>query len=98
MLIRNSLSKRKRITAWCRGRSGLIVFTLCFVFIFLFVGVSLNNQASLKNNLENFDCHFSSNSQTFSIDVEVELSDGMDQDEAVSVAINALNKILFVNS
>jgi len=96
-LIRNSPGKRERIAAWCRGRTGLIALTLCVAFILVFVGISLINQASLKNNLESFDCRHSSSSQAFSIEVEVELSDGMDQDEAVSTAVSAMEKVLFAN-
>ncbi len=97
-MIRNSLCKRERLAAWCRGRAGLIAFTLCIAIIFVFVGVYLVNQASPKNNLESFSCHFSSSNQTFSVEVEVELSDGMDQDEAISVAASALKEVLVVNS
>jgi len=62
------------------------------------VGISLSNQASPKNNVESFNCRYSSGNVTFSIEVEVELSDGMNPDEAVRVATSALKEILFVNS
>jgi len=96
--MRNSFGKRERATAWCKGKTGLIVFSLCIAFICVFVGISLSNQASPKNNLESFNCRFSSGNMTFSIEVEVDLSDGMDQGEAVNVATCALNRILVVNS
>lgn len=95
-MIRASLSKSDRVMAWCRGKTGLIAFALCIAFVLVLVGISLSNQASPKNNLASFDCRFSSS--TFSIEVKVELSDGMDQDEATSVAVSALKEVLVVNS
>lgn len=89
-MIRDRLSKRERVT-------GLIAFALCIAIILVFVGISFVNQASVKNNLESFSCRFSSGS-TFLIDVEVELSDGMDQGEAINVATCALNRIQVVDS
>lgn len=91
-MIRSSLRKRARVSAWCRRKARLIALTLCVALVLVFVSVSFSNQALPKSNLVSFDCHISSSGQTFSIEVEVELSDGMDQEEATSVAIIAFKE------
>ena len=97
-LRKNSPDSREHVRAWYKGSKGLIVLSLCIAFILVFVGVFLNNRASPRSNLTSFDCRSSSGNQAFSISVEVELSNGMDQNEAVNVATSALNKMLVVNS
>jgi len=96
-LVSNSPDSGEHARAWYRGSKRLIAFSLCTAFVFVFVGVSLVNQASPKINLTSFNCCLFSGNQTFSINVEVELSNGMDQNEAINVATNALNKILVIN-
>lgn len=96
-MIGNGLSNRERVAAWCRSKKVIIAVVLCIAFIFVFVGIFLSNQASPKSNFESFNCLSSSSGQAFSIDVEVELSDGMDQNEAVNVATCALKSIRAVD-
>lgn len=97
-LRKNSLDSREHVKARYRGSKGLIVLLLCIAFILVFVGVFLNSQASPRSNPTSFDCRSSSGAQTFSINAEVELSNGMDQNEAVNVATIALSKVLVINS
>lgn len=79
--------------AWYRRKTKFIAFGLLSTIVALSVLVSipLYHQKPTTNSLAslvNFTCSSSSN-QTFIVDVEVNLTDGMNQDEAISVVAKA---------
>lgn len=80
--------------AWYRRKTGFIVILLLTsLLIGSALGVLLYGSKPQKNNLTSFTCLFSSSSQTFTIAVEVNLTDGMDQDEAIKAAKEVFFKV-----
>jgi len=76
-----------------RRRGFFIAFALlALLFIFVIVDTYLYQQNQPTNNpadLVSFVCRSSSSNQTFTIDVDVNLTDNMNQDEAIRVALEA---------
>jgi len=74
-----------------RRRGFLIAFALlALLFISVIVDNYLYQQNQRANNpadLVSFVCRSSSSNQTFTIDADVNLTDNMDQDEAILVAL-----------
>lgn len=60
--------------------------------ILIFLGFSLYNKHSSENNLVNFVCYSSSSNSTTALPVEVDLADGMNQEEAIRVALEAFHQ------
>lgn len=68
---------------------------LALLLIFILVDSSLYQQNQTSDNpanLVSFLCHSSSSNQTFTINVDVDLTDNMDQDEAIKVAFKVLEQ------
>ncbi len=84
-----------RRNAWYRGWAGFVVSVALIVslFILALVGIGMLNQRSSVNDASDdivtFSCHPSWNGEAFTIAANVDVTDGMCQDEAVIVA-NAL--------
>lgn len=81
--------------AWYRGKIGfsLAVSLITVIFLSIIVGVSSPRQKTLtegttNNSLRtvNFTCSCYFLNNTFTVAVEVNLTDGMNQDEAIKVA------------
>jgi len=91
----NDAEKDGHARAWYRRKIGFIVFALLITLLLgsVFVGISLYHQNLPPNNLASFTCRLSSSNQTFTIDVEVDLIDGMDKDEAIKTATKVFDKI-----
>jgi len=75
-----------------RGKTGFVAFALLITLLIVsvLVGISLHRQEPPTDNLANlvsFTCRPSLGNQTFTVDVAVNLTDNMDQDEAIRVAI-----------
>jgi hypothetical protein len=88
------LNTHAEAKAWYQGKTVFIAFALLttltvvsvLVDIFLYRHTpSVNNQA----NFVVFTCYIFPSNQTFTLDVEVNLGDGIDQDEAIRVATKA---------
>jgi len=79
-----------------RGRAVFIAFAvLTLLIVSALVSISLHEQKSTKNNLANlisFTCRPSSSNQTFTINVGVNLTDNMNQDEAIVVAFKVYER------
>jgi hypothetical protein len=58
----------------------------------LLSGFSLYNQHSSENNVMNFVCYSSLSNSTTTLSVEVDLIDGMNQEEAIRVALEAFHQ------
>jgi len=92
----NALNIRQALARY-RSKTGFIAFALLttLLTVSVLVGVSLYSQKPPTNNLANpvsFTCYPSSSNQTFTIEIEANLTDGMDQDEALRVATRVFER------
>lgn len=80
--------------AWHRHKKGFIVFSLLIasLAVSLFSIICLFSQPLSPRNLTNFNCRPSSGTETFIVAEEVNLVDGMSEDEALKVAYSVLKK------
>jgi len=94
----NNALNVEQASTWDRGKAAYIAFTLLTLLIIaVLVDISLYQQKSeIKNlaNLVSFACRPFSSNQTFTIDVAVNLTDNMDQDEAIMVAFEVYERII----
>jgi len=103
-LNRNRNAKNEQSQVWYRGKNGFIAFvTLTAVFIVSFLaGFSLHVQrqraSSLPSNssfqFANFTCAWAGSgypNEAFTVTVDVNLTDGMNLDEAIRVAAKVFN-------
>jgi len=92
----SNTSNLEQAQAWYRGKTGFIVFALlALLIVSVLVDISLYQQKPPTDNLANrvsFTCRPSLGNQTFTVDVEVNLTDNMDQDEAIRVAIKVYER------
>jgi len=89
----NTAENNRQTQVRYRVKIGFIAsVTLMTAFLSALVSNSLLHQKPPINNLASFTCGLASSNQTFTIDVEVDLKDGMDQNEAIRVAAKAFNK------
>lgn len=94
-LLSNKAETSERAKAWYRGKTGFTVIML-FISVIIasaLVGVYLYGHRPQTNNLTCFTCFFASSDQTFTIDLDVNLTDGMDQNEAIKVATEVFFKV-----
>ena len=73
---------------WYRGKKGFILFTVAITLLTfpIVIGVSSYFQKPETNKPTSFTCRYNSSNQTFAVSAEIDLTDGMNQDEAVKVA------------
>lgn len=82
---------------WYKRKTGFIALSLLaiLVIVSILVGVSLYHQKPPTDgatNLVSFTCCLTSSNKTFTVAAEVNLTDGMDQDEAIKVATKVFEK------
>jgi len=83
----------RQAPTWNKGKAVFIAFALLTLLIIsALVDISLHQQTPATKNLVSFTCHTSPGNQTFTIDVDVNLTDNMDQDEAIRVAVKVYAK------
>jgi hypothetical protein len=77
---------------WQRKRTRFLVFAaaIALLIVLAFEGISLFWPHPAGGNLVSFVCSPSSSNQAFIVNAKINLTDGMDQDEAMEVA----NKVL----
>lgn len=88
-------SEQRRI--WYKSRIGFVVFTVLIALIIMsvFAGASLYSQQNQANdNLVCFVCQSSRSNQSFTITADVNLTDNMDQNEAIKIAAKLFAKII----
>lgn len=85
-----NVHESRHVLTWLRGSAFFITFGLLSLFIVVaLLEISLQQQNALTNNsvsIVNFVVRKVTGNQTFTVGVGVNLSDGMDEDEAVKVA------------
>lgn len=87
----NSAPQKK---VWYRSKIVFVAFVTVFALLaaLMYVGITSLIQEPLVNNLVCFTCRPSTGNQTFAVMVEVNVTDGMDQDEAIKVANKVFGK------
>ncbi len=96
----NNVVKSSRKGAWFRGTAGffLSVALITSVVFLTLVGIQVLSQKPYENNASNdliaFSCHPSWDGEAITIVVNINLTDGMNQDEAVLVANTLFDKAL----
>jgi hypothetical protein len=76
---------------WSRRRSRFLILTV-LIALFSVTGIavfSLSTQTASRSEMVSFSCHPPSCSETFTIAVDINLTDGMNRDEALAVAYQA---------
>jgi hypothetical protein len=68
------------------------ITVIAMAAILIFLGFSLYNPHSSENNVVNFVCYSSSSNSTTALPVEVDLADGMNQEGAIRVALQAFHQ------
>lgn len=79
--------------AWFRSKKGLIILAILIVCIFVVLLSVLNP----KNNLTYFTCSPLGFAQVFTVSANVNLTDGMDQHEAIEVATEVFDRAVPVD-
>jgi hypothetical protein len=91
--IDSEIGQKKNV--WYRSRSRLaasaIVLTLMVICVV--VGFSFYNQSATGGEPTSFSCHSALGGETFTLAVGINITDGMDQAEAVAVASQVYSRI-----
>lgn len=77
-----------KMQPWYKNKKGFILLTVAIALLTFFIvtGVIFHFQKPETNKPTSFTCRYDSSNETFAVAVEIDLTDGMNQDEAVKVA------------
>lgn len=92
----NNAENRGQPQAWYRGKKVLIALTVIAAMLAIsvyYIGAFLQPQKTQANAITRFSGRASSSNETFTLDVEVDLVNGMDRLEALEVAKAAFSRV-----